>query len=365
MKYRATPLELATVLILLSSQVSVFLSWMTPTGLSPIAGLRTVIALLAVVTLASSQESHPAGVVGNAVLWTDPGDIRSRNLYWGIGREQQQPRPPAEFLEEDMNGANPKFDVRDSTGAKWRLKMGAEARPEIVATRLLWAVGYAVNENYFLPMLHVNGMPAQLRRGQGLAGHGGDVPNVRLQRRPQGEKKAGNWNWRHNPFLGTREFNGLRVMMGLLRNWDLDNGNTAILEDRNNPGRLIYEVSDVGSTFGAPGRRFLDRNSVGNLDAYRDGRLIQKVTPDFVDLQFPAMPPLPFIFDIPFYVVQLHARWIGKHIPRGDAKWIGSLLSQLSAEQIRDAFRAAGYSPEVVEAYTTVLMSRIQELNRL
>lgn len=58
-------------------------------------------------------------------------------------------------------------------------------------------------------------------------------------------------------------------------------------------------------------------------------------------------------------------RWIGKNIPRADAKWIGSLLSQLTSEQIADAFRAAGYSQAEINAYTQAVISRIQELNDL
>jgi len=57
--------------------------------------------------------------------------------------------------------------------------------------------------------------------------------------------------------------------------------------------------------------------------------------------------------------------WIGRHIPRADAKWIGSELAKLSPQQIRDAFRAGGYSPEEVEGFARVVESRIAELNQL
>jgi hypothetical protein len=310
-----------------------------------------------------AQEPAATGVVDNAVIWTDPGDIRSRNLFWGPGGEQDQPKPPFEFLEEDLHGTNPKFDVHDSAGRKWRVKLGPEAQPEVAASRLLWAVGYSANENYFLPQIHVNNLPPQLHRGQNLVGSGGDVPNVRLQRRPRGEKKEANWNWRHNPFVGTRPFNGLRVMMALIRNWDLDDENNAILEDES--GDQIYEVTDVGTAFGTSGRRYSIKKSKGNLSEYRRGRLISEVNSDYINLRFPTMPPVTFIFDVPFYRAQLHARWVGKHIPKSDAKWIGSLLAQLSLDQIRDAFRAAGYSPEVSDGYATVVMSRIHKLNSL
>ena len=300
-----------------------------------------------------------------AILWMEPGDISSRNLFWGSGGEKNQPKPPAEFVEEDMHGTNPKFDVKDSSGEKWRVKIGPEARPEIAASRLLWAVGYATNENYFLAKLQVNNMPQHLRRGQELSGSGGDVPNVRLQRRPKGWKKVGNWNWNANPFVGTREFNGLRVMMALLRNWDLDNDNSAILESEDKADQKLYMVTDLGASFGTTWRRYHHRNSVGKLDAYRRGRLVKRIRPDSVDLAFPSLPPLSFIVDVPFYRNQMHVHAIGKNIPRADARWIGNLLGRLSSDQIRDAFRAAGYSPEVVEGFTAVVIARIQELKEL
>ena len=52
-------------------------------------------------------------------------------------------------------------------------------------------------------------------------------------------------------------------------------------------------------------------------------------------------------------------------MPRADAKWMGQLLSQLSPDQIRDAFRAAAYSPQEVDGSAKVIESRIAELNKL
>lgn len=326
-----------------------------------------VLGLFSYAGAATSKKTPKAAANSDAVavLWTDPGDIRSRNLFWGPGGEKDQPQPPFEFIEEDLHGSNPKFDVKDASGTKWRLKMGLEVKPEVAASRLLWAIGYSANENYFVPLAHVDKLPTHLHRGQKLAGHDGDVPNVRLQRRPDKEKRVGDWDWRHNPFVGTREFNGLRVMMALLRDWDLYPENNAVLETKKDSSHQIYEVTDVGTAFGARGRGFHESKSKGNLDEYRRGRLIAKAGPEFIDTHFPAGPPLTAIFDVPFYLRQSRARWIGNHIPRADAKWIGSLLSQLSADQIHDAFRAAGYPPDLIEGFSQVLMSRIQELNSL
>ena len=56
---------------------------------------------------------------------------------------------------------------------------------------------------------------------------------------------------------------------------------------------------------------------------------------------------------------------IVKDIPRDHARWMGQLLAELSAQQISDAFRAAGYSPSEVKAFTQKVMERIGELNEL
>jgi hypothetical protein len=44
---------------------------------------------------------------------------------------------------------------------------------------------------------------------------------------------------------------------------------------------------------------------------------------------------------------------------------MGQVLGQLSQEQIRDAFRAAGYSAPEVNEFANVVQSRIAELNAL
>ena len=41
------------------------------------------------------------------------------------------------------------------------------------------------------------------------------------------------------------------------------------------------------------------------------------------------------------------------------------LLAELSPDQIRDTFRAAGYAPDQVNAYVAVVEKRTAELNQL
>jgi hypothetical protein len=52
-------------------------------------------------------------------------------------------------------------------------------------------------------------------------------------------------------------------------------------------------------------------------------------------------------------------------IPVEHARWIGSHLSQLTDEQIRDAFRAANYDSSTIDAYVRSLRERINQLAQL
>lgn len=269
------------------------------------------------------------------------------------------------FVEEDSQGTTPKFVVLESDQIKWKVKLGVEARPETVATRLLWAAGYFTDEDYFVSSLQIEGMPSHLRRGQNLIGPGGKVENARLERHIKGQENVGHWHWKKNPFTGTREFNGLRVMMALMNNWDLKDVNTAIYEEGSNPAQHLYVVSDLGAAFGTTGNSWTHAKSKGNLKAYRHSRFITKVTPDYVDFNVPTRPALLYLFTPKDFVSRVRMRWIGKHVPRADAKWIGGWLARLSPEQIQDAFRAAGYTPAEVEAFAKTVEERIAQLNQL
>ena len=323
------------------------------------------VVLASATSLSFAQQLRSAIVIApsqQATLWTEPTDIKTRNLYYGPGGEADQPHGPLTFIKEDDAGTSPKFEVKDADGTKWKAKLGPEAQPETVATRLMWAVGFTTNENYFMSDVKVADLPP-LKRGREFV-TGDEVKAVRLQRTTEG-KKVGHWNWRRNPFKGTREFNGLRVMMALLSNWDLKDDNNAILEDRNDPHHLLYEVSDLGASFGRSGKSYTDRITKHNFAAYRRSKFISKKTKDHVDFAFPTHPPFLYAFNLPFFLGKMRNHWIGKHIPRADAKWIGSELAQLSDGQIQDAFRAAGYSPREVSQYTAALRARITALEEL
>ena len=331
---------------------------------SLLAGLIPSVVLGAKKRGKSDSERKEGASEGADLLWRQPNDIASRNLFYGPGGEKDAPHSTFTFVKEDLNGTNPKFVVRDENGVKWKVKLGVEARPETVATRLVWAVGYPADEDYFMPELRVQGMPRHLHRGQNLVGPDGSMQNVRLKRYLEGNEKIGDWRWRKNPFSGTRELNGLRVMMALINNWDLKDANNAVYLSKRSHEK-IYLVSDLGASFGTTGRSWTATMGKGNLGSYEHSKFIGRVTPQYVNFDVPTRPALDIIFKPKDFIERLEMRWIGKDIPRADVEWIGQLLAQLSPAQVQDAFRAAGYQPAEVQAFSKVVEARIAALNDL
>ncbi len=267
-----------------------------------------------------------------AVLWRDPGNISALNLFYGAGGREDAPDPRGTFTfdKEDMEGTSPKFDVKDPN-----------------------------DEDYYLPELRVEGLP-KLRRGRKFVTEGGIVHGARLKRKTHGIKKIGYWDWFQNPFVGSKELNGLRVMMVLMNNWDLKEINNAIYVV---DGEQRYVVSDLGASFGKSGNSMT--RSKGDLKGYKESKFLKKTTPEEVDFELHSRPFFLTAINISNYRKRTKMEKLAKHIPRSNAKWIGGLLSQLSDEQIRDCFRSAGYVPEEVQGYTEAVKKRIAALNAL
>lgn len=296
-----------------------------------------------------------------AVLWRDPGRVETLDLFYGAGGKEHAPDPSGKyvFLKEDLAGTSPKFIVEDEQGVRWTVKLGQEPQSETAATRLLWAAGYFVDEDYYLAEFKVTGLP-KLQRGRSFVSADGTVRRARLKRHLKHDKKLGHWDWFDNEFVGDREFNGLRVMMSLLNNWDLAADNNAVREV---DGERHYLVSDVGATFGSTGNSLTRSKSV--LRDYANSKFVEKVTPDQADFVMHSRPLFLTVIDVRNYQNRTRMEQITKNIPLADARWLGQRLARLSDQQIRDCFRAAGYSPEEVEGYTKVVVERIAELNTL
>jgi hypothetical protein len=335
-------------------------------------------------------------------LWHDPGEISSLDLAFGAGGKEHAPRADAtySFVKEDLGGTSTKFYVKDDEGVEWLVKVGDEARGETAATRLVWAMGYFTDEDYFVPQLRVSGM-TKLHRHSKSIHKDGTVTNARLKRSPKGQKKLTTWAWFDNPFRGSRELNGLRVMMALINNWDLKTVNNKIYGSRPDPanrdahpstspdqpeklgdgkeratggsaqpaaisghGDVRYAVSDLGASFGRTGAFF--SRSKGNVKDYTKDKFIRATTPETVDFVMRIKPGGMIRLLKPGYSRQRAAMAdTVENVPRADARWIGTQLARLTPEQIRSAFAASGFTAKEVDGYLAELNKRIVELNAL
>ena len=305
--------------------------------------LLTIIALVFVVASVSpavgqdkqKQETKVKKVyTGTPVLWRAPQDIESRDLLLGAGGTAMKPDlSRVTFVEEKKGGWSTKYRVKDGKGVEWVAKLSKEAQPETASNRLLWAIGYETEIVYLVPELEIVGK--------------GTFKNVKLEARPKDVKRTEFWLWANNPFLGKPEFQGLKIMMVFINNWDMKDDNNAILatKGKTNSERR-YIISDLGATFGKTGGIF--SRSRNKPSDYVKSEFVKGVKGNKIELSYSGKNGK--LFD---------------DITVSDAKWLAGLLGRLSDDQIRDAFRAANYTNEEVEMLAGAVRARINTLDNL
>ncbi len=273
---------------------------------------------------------------GTPILWQRPTDISARDLFLGPGGAAMRPDlRRITFIKEEKGGYSKKYEVRDGSGRRWVAKVSKEAQSETSAIRLLWGVGYVTEVNYLVPRVTIPGK--------------GTFTNVRFEARPENWKRVGEWQWKRNPFIGTTEFQALKILMALINNWDLKDSNNEMIQLRGDHGdELRYIISDLGATFGHASttpilwRLTRSRNNPVN---YAKSDFLEKVKDNRVVLHFGGKN-----------------RGIMKDIEVQDAQWMGSWLAQLSDRQLRDAFRAANYRPDQINLLVREVRERTNEL---
>ncbi len=271
---------------------------------------------------------------GTPVLWRAPDDIQSRNLLVGAGGESMKPDlSRVTFVEVKTGGWSTKYRVTDGKGDEWVAKLSKEAQPETAANRLLWAIGYETEIAHLVPELVIQGK--------------GTFKNVKLEARPKTVKRDGLWEWANNPFIGKPEFQGLKIMMVLINNWDMKDDNNAILVTKGvTDSERHFIVSDLGATFGKTGG--IISRSRNKPSDYVKAEFVNGVKGNVVDFKYGGKMGKVF-----------------EGITVEDAKWLASWLSRLSDEQLKDAFRAANYTPTEVDQLAAAVRSRINALANL
>jgi hypothetical protein len=147
-----------------------------------------------------------------------------------------------------------------------------------------------------------------------------------------------------------------------MNNWDVKDQNNVIYQVKSDHPEQKYLVSDLGASFGPVS---LSRSLKGHFQAYRESKWIHSVSGDYVDFNVPSPPTGSYWIAFPLRFERIGLDWFGRHIPREDCRWIGNLLAHLSLTQIQDAFRAAGYSPDEIQGFSTIVEQRIRELQAM
>ena len=175
------------------------------------------------------------------------------------------------------------------------------------------------------------------------------------------------WAWNDNPFLGTAELSGLKIVVMLLSNWDAKDrrdvargSNTAVFEYRvprweHRPPRwprpkweARYLITDWGGAMGKWGRTIVTR---GRWD------------PDGFEAQTPQ-----FVTGVADGVVSFGYRGqrtadVAADIPATHARWLFAIARGLSERQLVDGLQASGATDDEAPRFARALVARIRQLD--
>lgn len=270
-----------------------------------------------------------------AQLWVRPEP--GRDLFYGVGGRRLAPDPQAKYtvIEIKRGGYSRGYTVKGPNDREWSAKFPPEAGTEVIASRILWGIGYHQPPIYLL----TNWTAAKATS-----------PNPQLPARFRekdpdlnGLDAGDSWSYYDNPFVGTRELNGLLVLQAMLGNSDLKETQNVIytLKKETEGAARWYVARDLGHTFGR----------TGVLDAPRGDIEVFEQT--------------PFILGVEDGRVKFE--WRGRHrelvqdIRPADVRWISQQLDRLTDEQWRDAFRAGGVEGPVADRFIRRMKQKIAE----
>jgi hypothetical protein len=308
-----------------------------PAAFAPICLLGLSLLLTAACrrpTIQSTLEGPPTPAQ-IAELWAEPE--RNRDLYWGVGGQALAPDPAATYtvIEMKRGGFSRGYTVKDPQGHEWSAKFPPEASTEVAASRILWGIGYHQPPVYYL------------REWQAAKAAS---PNPQLPARFRARAPAfhglasdDTWSYYSNPFVGTRQLNGLLTVHAMLGNSDLKDVQNAsyTLTEPVEGARRWYVARDLGQTFGRTGALDPPR---GDPDVFDDTRFITGVEGGYVRFDYRGRHKALF-----------------ERISPADVRWACQRLAALTDDQLQDAFRAAGYPKATADRFIRRLEQKIAD----
>ena len=303
-----------------------------------------------------------------SLIWREPPQLTPAQVRAGPGGADGAPAEPFQFIEEHDTGSQPCVSIRDSRGREWRVKWGQEVHTEVFGTRLAWALGYCAEPSYFMAAGVISGAH-DLRRATACIDEGGRFEHARFELSESGVTKhfdAHGWAWDNNPFVGTDELNGLKILMMLVSNWDNKDvrdvargSNTAIFEypvratsafRRAVTYEAHYLIIDWGAALGSWGNNVLNR---GRWDpaafASQNPSFVTGVRDGLVEWGYQGQRTIDMVSGITVGAV----RWFDER-----ARW-------LTDDHLRAALLASGATTDECESFTAALRGRLDRLREI
>ena len=260
------------------------------------------------------------------------------------------PKPPFRFEREDLSGTQLKVFVRDGNGTDWNVKFGYEVKTESFCWRIVRACGYFAEPSFLVQEGGVEGLGA-LRRADPTLHADGSFRMGRFQfRDPHYRFLQRSWSWTRNPFLGTPQFAGLKILIMLFSNYDNKDSsnrgsNTAVFLHGN---ERIYAFTDWGAGMG----------KWGHLTGQNNWRCEDYTaeSPAFVTGRRRGF--------VRFGYEGGHLADFDRDIRTSDAAWLLRYLGRITDEQILGALRASGANPGEDECFRAAIRARIDALRR-
>ena len=291
-------------------------------------------------------------------IWREPSALP--DAEHGPGSAALAPLAPFRFIEEHASGSQPCVSVRDARGRRWRVKWGGEVQSETFAVRVAWACGYFAEVTYFVASGRIGGA-SDLRRAKACIADDGSFCDARFELDDPAVRKLfeeHSWAWDDNPFNGTPQLSGLKIIVMLLSNWDTKDrrdvargSNTAIFETRVSRWHreAQYLLTDWGGSMGTWGSNVATR---GRWDAAgfesQTPQFVTGVSDGYVQFGYAGQRTADVARDI---TVE-HVRWLLPH------------LARLDEDFFRTALRVSGATDEEEPQFTRALLARIEALRR-
>jgi len=293
-------------------------------------------------------------------IWHDVHSEDVNDLRYGPGGAAYVPDPPFEFVEELLTGTHPSVSVRDRNRRLWRVKWGAEAKPEAFCVRFAAACGYFAEVTHYVASGRIAGVGA-LTRARPMIDEAGSFTDARFELEDRSVRmlfEEHSWAWNDNPFVGTRQLDGLKIVVMLLSNWDSKDrrdvsrgSNTAIFEYP--VSRLStearYLITDWGGAMGRWGTTVVSR---GRWDA--EG--FEAQTPGFVAGIRDGVVDFGY---------QGQRSEIGRGIPVTHVRWFYRKVRRITEPALRTGLLASGATGEEAARFARALMVRIEALGRV